>query len=91
MASASGKPYLNKRKEPRQPYVGHLTFAYKNRLYEGKLKNYSPSGLFIETDRFLLEGEIITVVLPYFSCRNNIRTARIVRTNTEGCGVKLVE
>jgi hypothetical protein len=91
MNRSSGRLYFNQRKEPRRSYSGHITFAYKNHLYEGNLKNYGSSGLFIKTKKFLFEGEVITVVLPHLNYKNNIRKARIIRTNTEGCGVQLCE
>ena len=91
MDSSSEKVFANKRKEPRKANAGRIFFAYKKMLYEGKLKNYSPSGIFIQADHFFLKNEMITVSLPHSKYKNNMRKARIVWQNAKGCGVQLLE
>ncbi len=89
MTTSSAKLFLNKRKEPRNPYSGLISFVYKKNLYPGKLINCSPSGLFIESDSFFVEGEIITVALPVSIYKNYKQKGRIVWKNDHGCGVQL--
>jgi len=87
----SKEPYPNKRKEPRQVHEGQILFSYKKHLHEGQLKNCSPSGLFINSDNFLIEGERITMVLPMSKYKDRYRFGRIVWKNVEGCGVQLLK
>ncbi len=68
MTTSSAKLFLNKRKEPRNPYSGLISFVYKKNLYPGKLINCSPSGLFIESDSFFVEAS----GLPF--CRVEVKT-----------------
>lgn len=89
MTTSSTKLYLNKRKEPRNSHSGLISFVYKKNLYPGKLINYSPSGLFIESNSFFVEGEMITVALPASKYKNYKQKGRIVWKNDDGCGVQL--
>ena len=89
MVISSKKPFVNRRKEPRQSYSGDILFAYKKHLYKGRLKNFSPSGLFIQADRIFINGEMITISLPDSKFKNNKQRGRIVWNNTKGCGVQL--
>ena len=91
MTSSSEKLFVNKRKEPRKPYSGLIYFVYKKKLYPGKLRYYSPSGLFIKAENFFVECEMITVTLPALKYKNHRKRDRIVWKNTEGCGVQLSE
>ena len=91
MATSSKKLFKNKRKEPRKPYSGLISFLYKKQLYPGKLINYSPCALFIEAENFFVEGEIITLTLPTLKYKNHKQIGRIVWKNDEGCGVQLSE
>ena len=78
----------DRRSETRYPYSRYVLYATKNRLYQGDLKDYSLSGLFITTDDVLPVGEIITVALPYTNDRNVKRKGQIVRANNDGFGVE---
>ncbi len=87
MTTSSGKLFSNKRKVPRQPYPGLISFVYKKNLYPGKLKNYSADGMFIIADNFFIEGEMITIALSVSDHKRDTRQGRIVWRNDEGCGV----
>ncbi len=89
MTNSSAKLFFNKRKEPRHPYPGLISFIYKKQLYPGKIKNYSLSGLFIKADILFAKGEKITVTLPDSIYKHHERKGRIVWKNDEGCGVQL--
>jgi hypothetical protein len=91
MTTSSNKLFNNKRKEPRKPYLGLISFLYKKQLYPGKLINYSPSGLFIKAENFFVEGEKITVTLPASKYKNHKQRGQIVWKNAQGCGVQLSE
>ena len=88
MSPSSAKLFFNKRKEPRHPHAGSVSIVYKKHLYPGKIKNYSPSGLFIKADILFAKGEHITVTLPDSLYKNHQRKGRIVWKNGEGCGVQ---
>ena len=82
---------LKKRIEERIPYSGHIFFSGKSGFFEGELKNYSKSGLFIETQANLTSGELITVALPYVEDKQIKFQGQIVWRNSEGYGVELVK
>lgn len=91
MRSTSKNPFFNKRREPRHPYSGLVLFVYKNKLNEGTLKNWSRSGLCLNTKRFFHKGEEITVSLPSSEFKKNSRKARIVWEKADGCGVQFCD
>ena len=80
-----------KRKEARNPYSGHIFFTSKSGIYEGRLKNYSDSGIFIETDAYLSVGEIITIDLPYMQETHTKIKGKIVRYENKGFGIELLK
>lgn len=90
MTRSSERLFSNKRKVPRQPLSGLISFFYKKNLYPGKLKNYSADGMFIIADNFFVEGEMITLVLTLSDHKGDVRKGRIVWINEEGCGVQFV-
>jgi hypothetical protein len=90
MTTPSERLFSNKRKVPRQPFTGRISFVYKKKLYPGKLKNYSADGLFIIADNFFVEGEMITVALSVSDHKHDMRKGRIVWRNDEGCGVQFL-
>ena len=89
MNLANGKQSFEKRIKKRKPYAGHILFAAKNGFHEGRLKNYSPSGLFIETSAILSIGEIITIALPHVKTKQAKFKGQILWRNREGVGVEL--
>ncbi|MGD8522783.1 MAG: PilZ domain-containing protein [Desulfobacterales bacterium] len=89
MTTSSAKLFLNKRKEPRNSYSGLISFVYRKNLYTGRLINYSPSGLFIESDSLFVEGEMITVTLPASKYKKYKQKGRIIWKNNGGCGIQL--
>jgi hypothetical protein len=90
MTTPSEKLFANKRKVPRQPFSGRISFVYKKKLYPGRLKNYSADGMFIIADNFFIEGEMITVALSFSDHKSDMRKAKIVWRNAEGCGVQFL-
>ena len=72
MTTFSEKLFANKRKEPRKPYSGLISFVYKKHLYPGSLINYSPSGLFIKAHSIFLKGEKITIRYNAGSVNNQV-------------------
>lgn len=89
MKTAAGKKTLEKRNKARKPFSGHIFFASKRKFYEGRLKNYNQSGLFIETNASLSIGEIITVALPYVNEKHAKYQGQILWRNHRGFGVEL--
>ena len=89
MNIAIKKVHAEKRIRDRKPYSGHIFFATKNGLYEGGLKNYSHSGLFIETNAPLSIGEIITLALPYVENKQAKFRGQILRKTHQGYGIEL--
>jgi len=79
----------DKRTKPRKPYSGHILFTSKNGFYEGKLKNFSHHGLFIEIKACLSVGEIITIALPHLNGKNIKCKGQVMWRNGFGCGIEL--
>ena len=51
----------NKRESIRKSCNIHVTYAALNRIYSDSITNISKNGIFIETDRSLETGEIISL------------------------------
>ena len=80
---------FDKRLKPRKLYSGHIFFTTKNGLYEGRLKNYSQNGLYIESKASLSLGEVITAALPYMDNENAKCKGQVMWCNARGCGIEL--
>ncbi len=89
MNVVNGKQIIDKRIKRRKPYSGHIFFTAKNGFHEGRLKNYSPSGLFIKTKATLSIGEIITIALPYSNAKQAKYQGQVLWSNREGVGIEL--
>ena len=79
---------IERRIEKRHACSEPIFFATQNRLYEGQLRNYSRSGLFIKTKEVLSAGQMITVVDPHPEGENKKRKGQILWRNKEGFGVE---
>jgi hypothetical protein len=80
---------FEKRIKGRRPYSGPIFFTTENGFHEGRLKNYSPSGLFIKTKASLFRGEIITIALPYSNAKQAKYQGQVLWSNREGIGIEL--
>lgn len=89
MHIANNKDGLDKRTKPRRPYSGNIFFTTKNGFNEGKLKNFSRYGLFIETTENVLVGEVITIALPHSIGKTIKCKGQIIWQNRQGCGIEL--
>ena len=89
MKIANKENGFDKRIKSRKPYSGKIFFTTKNGFYEGRLKNFSRHGLFIETTACLPVGEIITIALPHVDGKNIKCKGQIMWHNKEGCGIEL--
>ncbi len=83
------KDYMDKRLNQRISFSGHIFFVSKDGFNEGRLKNYSKSGLFIITKARLSVGEIITVAIPYANDKRIKRKGQIMRQDRDGFGIDL--
>ena len=89
MNTIDTKSKMDKRIYPRTPYSGHIFFVAQNGFNEGLLKNYSRSGLFINTKASLDIGEIITIALPYVKNKELKYKGQILRRAAGGFGIEL--
>ena len=80
--------HFERRIEKRYACSELIFFATRSRLYEGRLKDYSRSGLFIKTKEIIPIGELITVVDPHPTGMNQKRHGQIIWRNNEGFGVE---
>jgi len=90
MAIASRKSNIDQRVDERRPYSGQIFIVAKDGFNEGRLKDYSRSGLFIITKTRLSIGEIITVAIPYTNDKLIKCRGRIVRKDKDGFGMELI-
>jgi len=73
----------------RKPYPSHIFFFAKSGFAEGRLRDYSRSGLFIESKVSVSVGEIITIALPYLNGKHTKCRGQIMWRNKEGFGIEL--
>ena len=90
MAIAYRKSNMDLRTDERRPYSGHIFFAANDGINEGRLKDYSRSGLFIITKARLSIGDIITVAIPYANDKMIRCRGRILRQDKDGFGIELI-
>jgi Tfp pilus assembly protein PilZ len=85
----NGNQSFENRTKGRKPYSGPIFFATKNGFHEGRLENFSPSGLFIKTNAALSIGEIVTIALPYLNAKQAKYQGQVLWNNREGVGIEL--
>lgn len=78
------------RKHPRRQYNQFTLFTSQSGVYEGSIKNISPSGVFLMSEKVFEEGQILTVVLPLKKGKQVKVKGKIVWTNDEGFGIKFL-
>lgn len=77
----------DKRSAIREPYIEQLSFSSGNSIFDGRSKNISSFGLFIETAAELEVGEEIDVILTFISSGTPLKLkAMITRKTEEGVG-----
>jgi hypothetical protein len=86
---ADKKSNMNKRINQRRPYSGEIFFVGKNGFNEGRLKDFSRSGLFINSKARLSVGEVITMALPFVSGKRTKCKGQIMRSTKDGIGIEL--
>ena len=89
MKILNSKKNIDKRMKLRKSYPSHIFFFAKSGFAEGRLKNYSRSGLFIESTVSVSVGEIITIALPYLNGKNTKCRGQVIWRNREGFGIEL--
>ena len=77
------------RKEQRIPFEGSIFYSTELQLYEGEIKNYSTSGLFVKTSDKHSVGQTLNFILPYSIAKDSKRLGAVVWQNTEGIGLEL--
>ena len=77
------------RKEPRKYFNGSIFYATEEQLYEGEVKNYSTSGIFVKTRGKFFVGQTLNLALPFSKAKNSKRLGAVVWKNMEGIGVEL--
>ena len=73
----------------RKPYSGHIFFVTKKGFNEGRLKDFSRSGLFINSKARLSVGDIITMALPFLKGNKVKCKGQVMRRTKEGVGIEL--
>jgi len=73
----------------RKAYSGHIFFVAKNGFNEGRLRDFSRSGLFINSKARLSVGDIITMALPFLKGNKVKCKGQVMRRTKEGFGIEL--
>jgi hypothetical protein len=73
----------------RKAYSGYIFFVAKNGFNEGRLRDFSRSGLFISTKAHLSVGDIITLALPFLKDNKVKCKGQVMRRTKEGFGIEL--
>jgi len=81
---------FEQRLHDRKPFAGSIFFASSKRIYEGRLLNYSRSGLAIGVSERFVAGEILIVALPFEKAAAPKCRARVVWCNGKELGVKFI-
>ena len=89
MQVTSRQSKMDKRINQRKPYSGHILFAAKNGFNEGRLKDFSRSGLFISSKARLSVGDIIIMALPFLKGKKVKCKGQVMWFTKEGFGVEL--
>ena len=89
MAIANRKSNMDERIHERRPYSGPIFLLSKDGFTEGRLKDYSRSGLFIITKTRLSIGEIITLAIPHANDKLIKCRGQILRQDKDGYGIEL--
>ncbi len=77
------------RKEPRKHFKGSIFYATEHQLYEGEVKNYSASGIFVKTRGKFFVGQTLNLALPYSKAEKSKHLGEVVWKNREGIGVEI--
>ena len=77
------------RKAQRIHFEGSIFYSTELQLYEGEVKNYSTSGLFVKTKDKYSVGEMLNLALPYSKAKKSKHIGEVIWQNKEGVGVEL--
>ncbi len=78
------------RKHPRRQYNQFTLFTSQSGIFEGSIKNISPSGVFLISEKAFEVGQILTLVLPLKKGKQVKAKGKIVWANDEGFGIKFL-
>jgi hypothetical protein len=78
------------RKHPRRKYNKSTMFMTRDGIFEGLIKNISPSGAFVMAKSAFKVGQILTLSLPFKNGKETKVKGEIVWMNDEGFGLKFL-
>lgn len=85
--------YDFRRLHERKRYETEIVFSHADRLYNGRMKNISLGGAYIETycvNQFSPE-DIVTISIPFSSSNNNVkRKGRVKWLNNVGFALEFI-
>lgn len=85
-------PSIMKREHPRSPFQVHVDLSIDDFFFTHVTHNVSRSGAFIETNLPFLTDKELSMEFELPGCEDPIKTKGvIVRTDSEGIGVKFAE
>jgi Tfp pilus assembly protein PilZ len=79
----------NERSAPREKYIDLLHFSSKSGVHDGRARNVSASGVFIESSDKFEMGEDVQLVMTFISSPDPVRIrGTVVRITPAGIGVR---
>ena len=79
----------SKRRYQRQSCTKHVAFSSQNRIFGGKIKDFSEYGVFIESKQPFTIGQTLVMTFEVPNSKEQVRiSGKIVRTLPNGIGVK---
>jgi len=76
---------------PRIRYNKSISIATQGQIYQGLIKDISPSGAFIKTNDSLPVRQHIILALPLKNGNNKWIDGRVVWKNNEGVGIRFLK
>lgn len=90
LAEATARPDL--RQHPRFTVDKPVDFSTRNQLLRGRIRNISPKGAFIESDKSFATGQIVVVALPVAATKKGrLVKAEVVRITEKGIGIRFLK
>ena len=84
------KGWSDIRKHQRKSYTKPISFAAKEHIFEGFLKNISSAGVFIEASENFSAGQTLTFEIPLKKNQKAVVKGEVVWSSPDGFGVKFL-
>jgi len=77
-----------RRRSPRHRFERYIFCATRLLFFQGEMRDYNLTGLFVRTNKPLPVGTVVTLALPYVEDKNNKCKGQVIRKTPEGVGIE---